>query len=145
MADDPKSERLGVRGSFAIYDSTIRLLGGANATGALAAGAAFHTFDGRADLQGDVKAIACLFLLGVGMFTIAYLCWFITVFSVDQALAAQEEAPADIWRFSRRRPRTFEQNRRAARTGYLLMVIAGAASFSIFFVGLSQSLALLRI
>jgi hypothetical protein len=140
VADDPKSERLGLRGTFAVYDSALRLLGGANATGALAAGVAFHAFDGKADIQGSLKTIAVLFLLGVLMFSVAYVCWFTTVFYIDWAQRkAGEEAPEDVW-FPR--VRTFEQNRRDARIGFVAMTITGVVSFALFMFGLGEVLLL---
>jgi hypothetical protein len=141
VADDPKSERLGVGGTFAIYDSALRLLGGANATGALAAGVAFHAFDGKADIQESLKTIAVLFLLGVLMFSVAYACWLTTRFYIDWALrkAGEEAAPEDVW-FPR--VKTFEQNRRDARIGFLVMVLTGLASFALFMFGLGQVLLL---
>jgi hypothetical protein len=141
VADDPKSERLGVGGTFAIYDSALRLLGGANATGALAAGVAFHGFDGKADIQESLKTIAVLFLLGVLMFAVAYVCWFTTRFYIDLALrkAGEEAAPEDVWL---PRVRTFEQNRRDARIGFLAMTITGVTSFVLFMCGLAQVLLL---
>ncbi len=138
MAYDPKSERLGVRGTFAIYDSALRLLGGANATGALAAGVAFHAFDGKADIQGSLKTIAVLFLVGVLMFTAAYVGWFTTVFYIDWALQkADEEAPEEVWVWVSR-TKTFEQQRRDARIGFSAMTLFGAASLVCFLFGLAQ-------
>jgi len=56
---EEKPERLGVKGTLALYESALRLLGAANATGLIAAGAAFHAFDKNADL----KVMAIIFLV----------------------------------------------------------------------------------
>jgi hypothetical protein len=137
VADDPKSERLGVRGTFAVYDSALRLVGGASATGFLAAGAALHAFD-KADIQECLKRIAILFVVGVLMFTFAYIGWFMTVIYIDWALQnTDEEAPEEVWILFPR-VRTFEQNRRAAKRGFFVLITGGAASFVFFLLGLAH-------
>jgi hypothetical protein len=134
------NERLGVRGTFAIYDATLRLLGGANTTGALTAGVAFHAFEANPNIQGSMKTTAVLFLAGVLMFTIAYIGWFTTIFYIDFTMREiGEPAPEDLW-FPR--VKTFEQNRKDARIGFLVMVLAGLASFALFMFGLGQVLLL---
>jgi hypothetical protein len=65
------SERLGLRGRLAHFESTLRLLGGANTTGAIAAGAAFHAFEKNTEVQGTVKTAAALFLFGILAFVVA--------------------------------------------------------------------------
>jgi hypothetical protein len=62
---DEKNERLGLRGRIAQIESAIRLLGGANTTGAIAAGAAFHAFEKNVEVQNAVKIAALLFLFGI--------------------------------------------------------------------------------
>jgi hypothetical protein len=59
---DEKNDRLGLRGRLAHMESALRLLGGANATGAIAAAVAFHTFESHADIQNAVKTAVVLFL-----------------------------------------------------------------------------------
>ena len=50
----------------------LKLLGGANATGALAAGAAYHAFATNAAAQSSIKLAAGLFLFGIFAFAHAY-------------------------------------------------------------------------
>jgi hypothetical protein len=65
-------DRLGLRGTFNLIESTLRIIGGANATGALASGAAFHAFHGNVDAQLYIKTAGVLFLLGVIAFCVAF-------------------------------------------------------------------------
>jgi hypothetical protein len=69
------SERLGIRGTLTLVENALKLLGGANATGALAVGVAYHTFSASTSNQTTVKVAGILFLIGVALFAVAYaLC-----------------------------------------------------------------------
>jgi hypothetical protein len=52
-----------------IYNSGLRLVGAANATGALAAGAAFQAFEKRPEAQSSIKIIIGFFFAGIVAFT----------------------------------------------------------------------------
>jgi len=83
--------RLGLRGRLANFESTLRLLGGSNATGAIAAGAAFHAFEKNADVQSAVKTAAVLFLFGIFTFVIGYAGLFLTTHDIDHSLHQKDE------------------------------------------------------
>jgi hypothetical protein len=83
-----------------LFESAIRLVGTANATGVIAAGAAFHTFaqasSHAAYFQGLVKLAAILFLLGVVGFAVAYSSWVQTTVEFDCFMRAPGE-PLEKW------------------------------------------------
>src|SRR5215470_14144629 len=79
---EEKPERLGVKGTLALYESALRLLGAANATGLLSAGAAFYVFDKNTDL----KVMAVIFLVGIIAFGVGYIFWVIVNIDLDHAL-----------------------------------------------------------
>jgi hypothetical protein len=85
------SDRLGLRGRLAHFESALRLLGGANATGAIAAGAAFHAFEKNMDVQNVVKIAAVLFLGGIFAFAMAYVGLFLCTEDIDRSLHKKDE------------------------------------------------------
>jgi hypothetical protein len=131
---DTKSERLGLRGTLTLFDSTLRLLGGANATGLLAAGATYHVFDGNPPIQTAVKTAATLFLLGVFSFIFGYMAWFFTSLWMDWSIQVPgEEGPEQIW-FAR--TRTIKTNQRDAKIGFYVMTAGGAGALGFLVWGL---------
>jgi hypothetical protein len=60
--------------------ASMRLLGAANATGGIAAGAAFHAFKDIAHMQTEITNCVVYFLAGVGTFTFAYIGLFMSKF-----------------------------------------------------------------
>jgi hypothetical protein len=83
---DERPERLGLRGRLAHMESGLRLLGGANATGAIAGGVAFHAFESSLEIQSAVKSAAVLFLFGIFTFTIAYTALFVATDDIDHSM-----------------------------------------------------------
>jgi hypothetical protein len=81
-----ESERLGARGTLTLVENALKLLGGANATGALSVGVAYHTFSANTSHQTTIKVAGILFLLGVALFVVAYVLWFMTSIEWDQSL-----------------------------------------------------------
>jgi hypothetical protein len=79
-------ERLGLRGRLAHMESALRLLGGANATGAIAGGVALHAFESNVEIQSAVKLAAVLFLFGIFTFVLAYAAFFLTIEDIDHSL-----------------------------------------------------------
>jgi hypothetical protein len=136
---DTKLERLGLRGRIAHFESALRLLGGANATGAIAAGAAFHAFAQNANVQSSVKLAAVLFLFGIFAFVIAYMSWFLTTLDIDHSL---HQAGETLWpEYLFWTPtKTAEQYRAAAKREFVITIFLGLASFVFFMVGFATVL-----
>ena len=134
-----KPDRLGLRGRIAHFDSALRLLGGANATGAIASGAAFHAFAQNADVQTSVKVSAVLFLFGIFTFVIAYMAWFIAILDIDHALHEGDEPLWPEYLFWSP-TKTAEEYRSAAKWAFGVSMLLGLASFVLFFFGLASVL-----
>jgi hypothetical protein len=132
---DEKPERLGLRGRLAHIESTLRLLGGANATGAIAAGAAFHAFDKNADVQNAMKSAAVLFLFGIFTFAVAYTFLFFTTEDVDHSLYKEGEPTWPEYMFWV--PiQGAEEYRKKAKYEFVVTMFSALASFVLFFVGI---------
>ena len=140
MGDD-KDNRLGLRGRLAHFESAFRLLGGANATGAIAAAVAFHTFESHADIQTAVKTAIILFLLGILTFTIAYMALFMATENIDQSMHKQGEETWPEYLFWVP-DKSAEEYKTIAKWEFSIALFGGLASFSIFIVGLLVILAL---
>ena len=138
---DTKLERLGLRGILALFESGLRLLGGANTTGAIASGAAFHAFAGTADAQNAVKVSGLLFLFGIFAFIIAYVCWFLLAFEVEQSLRdpTATEAEKIFWSAQ---IRGAEEYRRTARRYFMGTVFIGLVSFTFLMAGFGKLLSM---
>jgi hypothetical protein len=138
MADE-KIDRLGLKGRVAHFESALRLIGGANATGAIAAGAALHAFTGNAAVQGSVKLAAVLFLFGIFSFVIAYMGMFMMTLDIEHALYKKDDP---LWPdFLFWKPtKTAEEYQKDAKRSFLIAVFMGLASFVFFFVGLANVL-----
>ena len=136
---DTKSDRLGMRGRLAHYESTLRLLGGANATGAIAAGVAFHAFAQNADVQSSVKLAAVMFLAGIFACVIAYPGWFITVLDIDHSLHKESEPTWPEYLFWLP-AKTSEEYQSSAKKAFIVAIFLGLASFVFFFFGLASML-----
>jgi hypothetical protein len=132
---EEKSEKLGLRGRLALLDSALRLLGGANATGAIAAGAAFHAFEKSAEIQSAVRTAAVLFLFGIFAFVIAYAGLFFAAHDIDHSMhkEGEETWPAYLFWDARKNA---EEYKTAARRELIVTVFGGLASFVCFFIGL---------
>jgi hypothetical protein len=136
---DTKSERLGLKGRMAHFESALRLIGGANATGAIAAGAAFHAFAQNAGVQSSVKAAAILFLSGIFTFLIAYFFLFFTTLDIENALYKGEKSTWPEYLFWKPE-KSAEDYRKAAEREFIVASFAGLASFVCFTVGLASVL-----
>jgi hypothetical protein len=140
MADE-KSDKLGLRGRLAHIESTLRLLGGANATAALAAGAALHAFENNAYVLGTLKVVAALFLLGVFAFVVSYVGLFTATHDIDHSLYKESEPtwPEYLWW----RPlKTAEGYRKAALREFAISALGALVSFIVFVSGLGIILSL---
>lgn len=136
---DTKSERLGGRGRIAQFESALRLLGGANATGAIAAGAAFHAFAQNADVQSSVKLAAILFLFGIFTFVFAYAFLFFTTFDIEHSLYKIDEPTWPEYLFWKP-TKSAEDYRKTAKREFIVATFSGLASFVCFLVGLASVL-----
>ena len=87
---DKKSERLGLRGVLNLIESTLKLIGGANATGAITAGAALHTLGQKEEMLGSIQFAAVVFLLGLTFFAVAYMFWVMTSIEMDNVVRADD-------------------------------------------------------
>jgi hypothetical protein len=132
---DEKSERLGLRGRLAHLESTLRLLGGANATGAIAAGAAFHAFDKNVDVQNAVKGAAVVFLFGIVTFAVAYASLFMTTHDIDHSLHKDGESTWPEYLFWIP-TKTAEEYKKQAKIEMIVTMFSGLASVVLFFFGL---------
>jgi hypothetical protein len=136
---DEKPERLGLRGRLAHIESTLRLLGGANATGAIAAGAAFNVFKDTADVQNAVKTAAVLFLFGIFTFVIAYAALFMTVEDIDHSLHKEGEPTWPEYLFWVP-TKSADQYKSTANWEFAFALFGGLASFLLFLSGLAAIL-----
>jgi hypothetical protein len=55
MSDDPKSDRLGLRGTLDLISTALRTAATANATGAITAGASYRFFSDKPDFQDTIR------------------------------------------------------------------------------------------
>ena len=140
MGDD-KDNRLGLRGKLAHMELALRLLGGANATGAIATGIAFHTFENNADIQIAMKTAVVLFLFGVFTFTIAYAALFLATDVIDYSMHKQGEETWPEYLFWVP-DKSAEEYKTMAKWEFGIALFGGLASFSIFIVGLLVILAM---
>jgi hypothetical protein len=138
---DEKNDRLGLRGRLAHMESALRLLGGANATGAIAAAVAFHTFESHADIQNAVKTAVVLFLFGVFAFAIAYTALFFTTEEIDRSMHKQGEETWPEYLFWVP-TKSAEEYKTMVKWMLGIALFGGLASFSFFIVGLLVILAM---
>jgi hypothetical protein len=135
VVSEGKPQRLGLRGRLAHFESALRLLGGANATGAIAAGAAFHAFKDLPDVQGSIKLAGVLFLGGIFTFVVAYVGLFIATDDIDHSLHNKDEPtwPNYLWWVPNK---TQEEYKAAAKRNFIVALLVGLASFFFLLFGL---------
>lgn len=138
---DQKPERLGWRGGFSHLESALRLIGAANATGTITAGAAFHAFAENAGVQSAIKTTGILFLLGICTFVIAYSGWFVAILDMDRSMRKADEPLEPEYLFGRP-SRSAEKYRKAAKRGLLATACFGSVSFVLFVVALGRVVAM---
>jgi hypothetical protein len=131
MAEE-KPERLGVKGTLALFESALRLLGAANATGFLATGAAFHAFGSHPALTG----IAAFFLLGLVTFMVEYGAWFFINLDLDRAFQKSKDDPRLDALFPRIKKKSAEDILKGVRRSAGVMYMTGLFSFVFFGLGL---------
>jgi hypothetical protein len=136
---EKNTERLGLRGRLAHLESALRLLGGANATGAIAGGVAFHAFETNAEIQSAVRSAAVLFLFGIFTFTIAYAALFIATDDIDRSMhkPGDETWPEYLFWIPSKSP---EQYKTTGKWEFTVAIFGGLASFVLFLCGLAAIL-----
>jgi hypothetical protein len=138
---------LSLKETFDIYNSTLRLVGAANATGAIAAGAAFQAFEKIPGAQPHIKNVMLVFLFGVLLFTFSSATLFIAQSELDRYFVASrtkeradwEKIIAGITKPPEAHLRDAKINWRAALlTGFLsvLLFLGGLAMVMFFVIGL---------
>jgi phosphate/sulfate permease len=121
-----------------IYNSALRLVGAANATGALAAGAAYQAFEKRPEVQSSIKIVIALFFAGVVAFTISQMAMFLLQMYISNYFRRQS-APSD-WETTLLagpdKPTTATDNLRKARYDFIVMSFSGLFSLFLFLFNL---------
>ena len=138
---ETSSERLGLRGRLALLESTLRLLGTANATGLITAGAAFHAFPQAASASyiNMVKLTAILFLSGICAFIVAYVFWFMSTVKIDLSL----HEPGEDLRLEHilwNRTKSMEEYRESGKKKFSGAALVGFLSFICLVAGLATGL-----
>ena len=134
---------LSLKETFDIYNSTLRLVGAANATG----GAAFQAFEKIPGAQPHIKNVMLVFLFGVLLFTFSSATLFIAQTELDRYFGASrtkeradwEKIIAGITKPPEAHLRDAKINWRAALlTGFLsvLLFLGGLAMVMFFVIGL---------
>lgn len=140
---DANMERLGLKGILATVESGLRLVGGANATGALAAGAALHAFKDNAAALGTVKLSGMLFLFGVLFFAAAYTVWFVMTVNAHLWVrrSAKDVDPERIL-FRPHTPKTLEKLQKTAGDKFRATFFLGLVSVLCFGLGMAGIVAM---
>jgi hypothetical protein len=124
------------KGLMDIYTTALRSLGTANATGAIAAGAAFHAFEKVAAAQGSVKAVVMTFLLGVLAFAVSYIALFVTQAEMERYFAQSGEQ-SDWVKVFWAAPAQGKEQLAGARRSLIVGMFAGLLSLALFLFGLA--------
>jgi hypothetical protein len=121
-----------------IYKSALRLVGAANATGLLAAGAAYQAFEKRSEAQSSIKIVIVLFFIGIVTFTISQMTMFLLQMYMNNYFRGQSE-PSD-WETTilagPDKPTSPTHLLRMARSDFIVMSFSGLAALVLFLSGL---------
>jgi hypothetical protein len=137
MAETDQNAELKFKGLMDIWTASLRLLGAANATGALAAGAAFQAFDKKPEGQSTIKVLVVLFLIGVMLFALSQIVMFVTQQNMELyflRLREPSEWEKTFWNIERQQQQYSPLV--MAKRGYLYMMFLGMASLACFLLGL---------
>jgi hypothetical protein len=132
-----ENAELKFKGLMDIWTGSLRLLGAANATGALAAGAAFQAFEKKPEGQSNIKILIVVFLMGVMLFTLSQIVMFVTQQNMEfyfLRLREPTEWEKVFWNIAKQRQQ--DDPLVAAKTGYLFMGFFGMALLACFLLGL---------
>jgi hypothetical protein len=112
-------------------------VGRANATGALAAGAAYQAFDKKPEGQSTIKVLVVLFLMGVMLFALSQIAMLLTQQNMELyflKLRKPSEWEKAFWNTERRQE---EYNPLVmAKRSLFFMMFLGMASLACFLLGL---------
>jgi hypothetical protein len=121
-----------------VYTSPLRLIGAANATGALAAGAAYQAFEKRPEAQSSIKAIIVFFFAGFAAFVISQMSLFFLQMYMNSYFRRQTKA--SDWETTLLagpdKPTSASDNLRMARYDLIVVSFSGLAALVLFLVGL---------
>jgi hypothetical protein len=132
-----ENAELKFKGLMDIWTASLRLLGAANATGALAAGAAFQAFDKRPEAQSTIKAVVILFLGGVILFALSQMALFFIQINMEfyfLRLREPSEWEKTFWVIERQQQQ--DNPLVVSKWSYNFMTFLGIASLSCFLLGL---------
>jgi hypothetical protein len=132
-----ENAELKFKGLMDIWIASLRLLGAANATGALAAGAAFQAFDKKPEGQSTIKVLVVLFLIGVVLFALSQIAMFFTQVNMEFYFLRLREPSEWEKAFWNTEGQQQQHNPLVmAKRGYILMTFLGMASLACFLLGL---------
>ena len=134
---DAQSQKLGLRGVLEVYTTSARMVGTANATGAIAGGVAFNALGQNTLLQGSIKVAIGLFLAGILAFTISYVALMIGTIQMDNYFMASKDLSdweKVIWP-QKKKPNVFLTS---ARRNIIAGLAMGFLSFVCFLIGLAN-------
>jgi uncharacterized protein YqhQ len=123
---------------IAIYSSGLRLVGTANATGALAAGAAFQAFEKRPEAQSSLKIIIGFFFAGIVAFAISQMAMFLVQLYMSNYFRRQSK-PSDweaIFLDGQRKEAAASDYLRMVRYDLIVITFSGLLSLILFLFGL---------
>ncbi|MGA8615106.1 MAG: hypothetical protein WB760_26195 [Xanthobacteraceae bacterium] len=111
--------------------STLRMLGTANATGALAAGAAFQSFAAHPEIQMSIKIALLAYLFGIVLFALSYVILLDASIEADFFTMASEERVKweEIFWLLKKNPGVYAKSAKRAFSAALLFGGASAACF----------------
>jgi hypothetical protein len=130
-----------LRDTFDEAASALRMLGTANATGALAAGAAFQGFAARPEIQQSIKIAALAYLFGILMFAMSYLLLLSASQEADfflHALKERAEWEQSFWQL-KKKPEIYLKLSRRFLLGALIF---GGVTAACFFGGVLYTITL---
>jgi hypothetical protein len=136
MPDDSQSERLGLRGTLDLISNALRIVGTANTTGAITAGASYRFFSDLPDLQWAIKQITMIFLFGVLSFTASYIALLIATLEIDRSLGRSSERQqweTILWAAL---DKTTEEYAKLAKRDFIISILSGLLSVICFVIGL---------
>jgi hypothetical protein len=130
-----------MRDVFDEAGAALRMLGTANATAAIAAGAAFQGFTARPEIQQSIKIAALTYLFGILFFALSYMSLLGASSESDFFLAASDERtkwPEVLWQL-KKKPEAYLMT---SKRFFCAAIIFGGICAACFFGGLLYTIAL---
>src|SRR5690242_18298227 len=85
---DSDDKPLTIKEFLDLFMTSLKMIGAAHATGAIACGAAYTTFAVTLGVQPAAKSIILIFLFGLLMYTISYTTLLVTIIKFDHFVTA---------------------------------------------------------